>query len=107
MFLLLAQVILCVAMRSCFGSSTVLDERFWDSLELSIGAEHALNYLSRQLRKRVGAAARRAPKQLISIPIVDSGFRTYFQALQESGLWFHQKQRDESKEVWYSPFLRW
>ena len=82
------------------------DERLLDSAELTIGAEQAANYLSRQLRRRVGAATRRAPKQVITIPIVDSGFRVYFQSLHESCLWVHQKLCDESKEVWYSPYFQ-
>ena len=93
-------------MRSCFGASTVIDERLLDSVEISIGATHVANYLSTQLRRRVGAAARRAPKQVITIPVVDSSFRAYFQSLEESCLWVHQKTSDESKEVWYSPYFQ-
>ena len=98
--------ILCAAMRSCFGGSTVPDERLLDSTELTIGAKQAANYISRQLRRRVGAAARRAPKQVITIPIVDSGFHAYFVSFQESCLWVHQKLCNESKEVWYSPYFQ-
>jgi hypothetical protein len=84
----------------------VLDEHFLKSVELSIGAEHAANYLSRQLRRRAGAAARRAPKQVITISIVDSCFIAYFQSFHESFLRVHQKLCDNSKEVWYSPYFQ-
>ncbi len=84
----------------------MIDERLLVSIDLSIGGSHVANYLSKQLRRRVGAAARRAPKQVITIPIVDCSFRAYFKSFEESCLSVHQKTLDKSKEVWYSPYYQ-
>jgi hypothetical protein len=102
----LVHAILCAAMRSCFGGSTVPDEWFLYSVELSTGAEHAAIFLWRQLRGRVGAPAHRAPKHVITIPIAKYGFRAYFQFFQEFCLWSHENLCNEIKNAWYSPYFQ-
>ena len=94
------------AMRSCFGASIVLDERSLDSLDLSVGAADASNYVSRQLRRRDDVAARCAPKQVISMPLVYCGYQSYFESFQESCLWVRKEMPDESGEMWYSPYFQ-
>ncbi len=78
-------------MRTPFGLSVVVDERHFDYVSLSEGAQEAVNFLSRQLRKRVGIAACRAPKQIVTIALVNSEFRAFFESLEKSCLWIHKK----------------
>ena len=93
-------------MRTPFAPSTVVDDRHFDTVSLSAGAQEAANFLSRQLRKRVGTAARRAPKQLVTIALVSSEFRAFFESFEKSCLWIRKKQKDDRTEIWYSPYFQ-
>ena len=93
-------------MRTPFAPSTVVDERHFDHVSLPEGAQQAANFLSRQLRKRVGTAARRAPKQIVSIPLVDSEFRLFFKSFEKSCLWIRKMQSDDRTQIWYSPYFQ-
>jgi len=71
-------------MRKLFGPSTVVDERYFDYVSLVEGAQQAANFLSQQLRKRVGTRARRAPKQIASIAFVSYELKLFFKSFERS-----------------------
>jgi hypothetical protein len=57
------------------------------------------------LSRRVEVAARRAPKHILSIPLVDCSYRSYFASFKNSCLWVRKEKPNEGGEMWYSQYF--
>ena len=70
-------VIVCVAMRSCFGSSTAINERLLNSIELSIVDALVANY-----------KATPATSWGCRSPWTEGSYYDHDSGLQLTGIWF-------------------
>lgn len=67
---------------------------------------YTLNFISEQLRKHLGACARRQPKVEISIPLIDPRLRDFFTDQTDSGVWFVVPDANENVHQFYSPYFQ-
>ena len=99
-----------VASMEPFNPSTFFDE---DVAEADMSAlqepvQHILNYLSAIFFKRVKAAARRAPKVELSIPLVvpTDGLLSFFDTKVEERLFVSVPHTDDLTKQYFSPYFQ-